>query len=1182
MILWNCVILALDRPGAEGSVVPEYFDSIFLIIYTVEMMLKIFGLGFVMKRNSYLRDSWNVLDFIIVVTAYIPLLVSSQSVDLTALRSFRVLRPLKTISRIKELKVIIQSLVRALPLLRDTIFILVFLFMVFAIAGLQLFSGLLKRRCFDPITGRPWTDEIGVEIICGSQSCPKGFVCGKMLNNPNYNITHFDTIFYAFLMVFQSVTLEGWTEIMIYLEKAFTPIVSLYFVGLIFIGTFFLLNLTLAVIKTVFTNSNKGKADDLTYDERLNLKIEHNKDKIVKLMRSYWKGELDHSRCQIYNDHIATIDAKTLKAQRREKALRNHSLARKSVANFLTSIKTMGRKAIGRQSTLHALTQKSSPRKVLEYTPEPQHVEDDDDYDDKRNNAIGHNPDSRPGSRSHVSSKTKLTSNRRVFPEFPGQLMQPEATLNIRPTPQSTAYHPHSGTSVGRTKPHSPTSGIYSSHAATPHPREGQKHHSHHHSHPRGHHHHHSRHDKGHSSQNYEPSLVEPTHPEGNRRLSGEFSSPNNSHRQLLSPKDQRPSIMSLATTVASPRIDLKPEKIITPLVSIHESNSNYQDKSQEYMSSVKEESMEHSLAVTNIDRTSGNATSSRQNLDSKSRENTKRGRPTATRGKSAFKKSASSKKAAPIRPTFKDKFLSTITALRSNSAHINTHLAHTNLPLATIAGISNSRVPVAFDYKSNVVLEDDEDLFEEINKAQTPGVRPKVTVRKPEPSIPLLMKRGLRITPTVTSALRPGKSKSHDTRTKPRSRKSLTRKIGSRASAGSKKAFNDSDSDSFRLSSDGDNSLVLHSRDEYGTSTAELMSVGLLNDSDFISINDMDQYRKIQASARKGSRRASSKRMLTHTHLEPKEELEVAGLMSNNIRGVRSALRPRLNTFKAADMESTLRDDRGDGDIFVIDLRHIKTVPNFTRKYQSSALDDVLPSLQQTKLVQLEKDEWRTIHETKLHMIYHVKKRDFNKDDPNKGTAEMASSIPIRKRSTLGSVAYTSGQMPSSFNQFGFRSNTAFSGQKTLTSSKTMLRKKSTARDDMARSRGLDSDLASPNLRKGTTIEMDGGTDAANRRKTYAAAGIKLMEGDLETEKGINYPEMREVFAEQFEEQDAETIAKKESELNFQDLYLAQRVPSSAISLPCTYTFPYYRKESSRRERSLSTASPEVRSSAI
>ena len=79
------------------------------------MVLKIFGHGFIMSDTAYLRDSWNILDFVIVISGYLTLLTASdddskkekeKGLDLTGLRVFRVMRPLKTISSIKGLKVL--------------------------------------------------------------------------------------------------------------------------------------------------------------------------------------------------------------------------------------------------------------------------------------------------------------------------------------------------------------------------------------------------------------------------------------------------------------------------------------------------------------------------------------------------------------------------------------------------------------------------------------------------------------------------------------------------------------------------------------------------------------------------------------------------------------------------------------------------------------------------------------------------------------------------------------------------------------------------------------------------------------------------------------------------------------------------------------------------------------------
>lgn len=61
-----------------------------------------------------------------------------------------------------------------------------------------MFMGLLKRRCFEELTGIPHPDD----IVCGNKKCPEGFICGKMIENPNWGVTNFDNLSYSFLMVF--------------------------------------------------------------------------------------------------------------------------------------------------------------------------------------------------------------------------------------------------------------------------------------------------------------------------------------------------------------------------------------------------------------------------------------------------------------------------------------------------------------------------------------------------------------------------------------------------------------------------------------------------------------------------------------------------------------------------------------------------------------------------------------------------------------------------------------------------------------------------------------------------------------------------------------------------------------------------------------------------------------------
>lgn len=68
------------------------------------MLLKIFAKGFVVNKYSYLRNSWNILDFIVVSSGYLTILLTKGTTtvedasNLEVLRTFRVLRAVKSIS----------------------------------------------------------------------------------------------------------------------------------------------------------------------------------------------------------------------------------------------------------------------------------------------------------------------------------------------------------------------------------------------------------------------------------------------------------------------------------------------------------------------------------------------------------------------------------------------------------------------------------------------------------------------------------------------------------------------------------------------------------------------------------------------------------------------------------------------------------------------------------------------------------------------------------------------------------------------------------------------------------------------------------------------------------------------------------------------------------------------------
>ena len=155
IILANSITLIFEDPSkTKQDAWLEALDLCFLALYTLEMMLKvsllktqICGLGFAFNKGAYIRDPWNILDFVIVISGYMTIFFQNASFKINVLRSFRVLRPLRTARRLEGLRILISAILAALPLLLSTIWILLFFFLLFAIAGLQLFQGALRKRC---------------------------------------------------------------------------------------------------------------------------------------------------------------------------------------------------------------------------------------------------------------------------------------------------------------------------------------------------------------------------------------------------------------------------------------------------------------------------------------------------------------------------------------------------------------------------------------------------------------------------------------------------------------------------------------------------------------------------------------------------------------------------------------------------------------------------------------------------------------------------------------------------------------------------------------------------------------------------------------------------------------------------------------------------------------------------
>nr|XP_055040918.1 calcium channel, voltage-dependent, P/Q type, alpha 1A subunit, b isoform X14 [Misgurnus anguillicaudatus] len=259
-IIANCIVLALEQHLPDGDKTPlsERLDDTepyFIAIFCFESGIKILALGFAFHKGSYLRNGWNVMDFVVVLTGILSSVGSE--LDLRTLRAVRVLRPLKLVSGIPSLQVVLKSIMKAMiPLLQIGVLLFVAILM-FAIIGLEFYMGIFHKTCYDSITG-----EIFDEQPCGEQLparvCPNGTKCDGPWEGPNYGITQFDNVLFAVLTVFQCITMEGWTDMLYYSNDALGSAWNwMYFVPLIIIGSFFMLNLVLGVLSGEFAKERE-------------------------------------------------------------------------------------------------------------------------------------------------------------------------------------------------------------------------------------------------------------------------------------------------------------------------------------------------------------------------------------------------------------------------------------------------------------------------------------------------------------------------------------------------------------------------------------------------------------------------------------------------------------------------------------------------------------------------------------------------------------------------------------------------------------------------------------------------------------------------------------------------------------------------------------------------------------
>ncbi|XP_064216292.1 voltage-dependent L-type calcium channel subunit alpha-1S isoform X2 [Aotus nancymaae] len=282
-IFANCVALAVYLPMPEDdnnslNLGLEKLEYFFLIVFSIEAAMKIIAYGFLFHQDAYLRSGWNVLDFTIVFLGVFTVILEQVNViqsntapmsskgaglDVKALRAFRVLRPLRLVSGVPSLQVVLNSIFKAmLPLFHIALLVL-FMVIIYAIIGLELFKGKMHKTCYFTGTDIVATVENEEPSPCartgsGRRCTINGSECRGGWPGPNHGITHFDNFGFSMLTVYQCITMEGWTDVLYWVNDAIgNEWPWIYFVTLILLGSFFILNLVLGVLSGEFTKERE-------------------------------------------------------------------------------------------------------------------------------------------------------------------------------------------------------------------------------------------------------------------------------------------------------------------------------------------------------------------------------------------------------------------------------------------------------------------------------------------------------------------------------------------------------------------------------------------------------------------------------------------------------------------------------------------------------------------------------------------------------------------------------------------------------------------------------------------------------------------------------------------------------------------------------------------------------------
>ncbi|CAN9512133.1 unnamed protein product [Ophioblennius macclurei] len=275
------ILLSSISLAAEDPIDPMSFrnqvlasaDIVFTSVFTAEIVLKMTTYGAILHKGSFCRNSFNILDLLVVSVSLLSMGMESSAISVVKiLRVLRVLRPLRAINRAKGLKHVVQCVFVAVKTIGNIVLVTMLLDFMFACIGVQLFKGKFYA-CTDSDkmtedTCRGWYIKYQEGALNEMEIHKREWINSEL---------NFDNILNGMLTLFTISTFEGWPKI---LYKAIDsnledtgPLynnrvaISIFFIIYLILIAFFMMNIFVGFVIVTFQEQGEQEFQNCELDK---------------------------------------------------------------------------------------------------------------------------------------------------------------------------------------------------------------------------------------------------------------------------------------------------------------------------------------------------------------------------------------------------------------------------------------------------------------------------------------------------------------------------------------------------------------------------------------------------------------------------------------------------------------------------------------------------------------------------------------------------------------------------------------------------------------------------------------------------------------------------------------------------------------------------------------------------